>query len=64
MLPFTWRAWLKRRRRRLIGLALLVAFFYALGYFSHPVTSPLMCRSTAEGGRVPPACAKRIFSYP
>ena len=39
MLPFTWRAWLRRHRRRLI-----VAFFYALGYFSHPVTSPLMCK--------------------
>ena len=44
MLPFTWRAWLRRRRRRLIGLALVVGFFYALGYFSHPVTSPLMCK--------------------
>lgn len=44
MPPFTWRAWLKRRRRKLVGLALLIAFFYALGYFSHPVTSPLMCK--------------------
>ena len=44
MLPFTWRAWLRRHRRRLIELALLVGFFYALGYFSHPVTSPLMCK--------------------
>ena len=26
------------------ALALLVGFFYALGYFSHPVTSPLMCK--------------------
>lgn len=44
MLPATWRAWLRRHRRRLIGLALVVGFFYALGYFSHPVTSPLMCK--------------------
>ncbi|MDD3329421.1 MAG: hypothetical protein PHW25_20270 [Zoogloea sp.] len=44
MLPATWRAWLQRHRRKLIGLALVVAFFYTLGYFSHPVTSPLMCK--------------------
>jgi hypothetical protein len=44
VLPATWRAWLQRHRRRLIGLALVVAFFYTLGYFSHPVTSPLMCK--------------------
>jgi len=34
----------RRNRRRVIGLALVCAFFFALGYFSPRVNSPLMCK--------------------
>lgn len=36
----TWR----KHRRTVIGVAVLCAFFYALGYFSPRVASPLMCK--------------------
>ncbi|NLF54780.1 MAG: hypothetical protein GX576_10395 [Thauera phenolivorans] len=39
-----WRGWLRRNRRRLIVIALVVAFFYLLGYFTHPVAIPGMCK--------------------
>mgnify|MGYP000266970730 CR=1 FL=1 len=35
MLPATWRAWLQRHRRRLIGLALVVAFMAVLIFIRH-----------------------------
>ncbi len=38
------RAWLRRNRRRLIVIALVIAFFYLLGYFSQPVAIPGMCK--------------------
>lgn len=34
--PHPWR-WVWR-------IAALALFFYLLGYFSHPVTTPLMCK--------------------
>lgn len=39
-LRIRWRTY----RRRLIAVALLCAFFFALGYFSPRVASPLMCK--------------------
>jgi CHASE2 domain-containing sensor protein len=37
-------AWLRRHRRRLIAIALLIAFFYFLGYITPRVNNPLMCK--------------------
>ncbi|MBS0372499.1 MAG: hypothetical protein JSS57_25255 [Proteobacteria bacterium] len=36
--------WWHRNRRRVLGLLLLCAFFFALGYFTPRVASPLMCK--------------------
>ncbi|WP_168735258.1 hypothetical protein [Pseudothauera rhizosphaerae] len=36
-------AWLYARRRKLLMLALVVAFFYLLGYFTPRVSTPGMC---------------------
>lgn len=36
--------WLRRHRRVLIRIALVVAFFYVLGYFTPQVSSPGMCK--------------------
>lgn len=38
------RAWWRLRRRRLVAIALLIAFFYFLGYITPRVSSPLMCK--------------------
>ncbi|MBC9071355.1 hypothetical protein IAI53_05220 [Thauera sp. CAU 1555] len=35
--------WLRARWRRLLAIALVVAFFYLLGYFTPRVSSPGMC---------------------
>jgi hypothetical protein len=35
--------WLRARWRRLLVIALVVAFFYLLGYFTPRVSSPGMC---------------------
>lgn len=40
----TLRAWWLRNRRRVIGLALVCAFFFLLGRFSQSTVSPLMCK--------------------
>ncbi len=44
MRPDALRDWWRRHRRLLIGLALVCAFFFALGHFSAKVVSPLMCK--------------------
>lgn len=36
--------WWRRNRRRVLGLLLLCAFFFALGYVTPRVVSPLMCK--------------------
>ena len=41
MRPDALVAWWRRNRRRVIGLALVCAFFFALGYFSPRVNSPV-----------------------
>lgn len=38
------RDWVGRYRRRLIALAVLIAFFYFLGYVTPRVSMPLMCK--------------------
>lgn len=35
--------WLRERRRRFIVIGLVIAFFYALGYFTTPGSTPGMC---------------------
>lgn len=35
--------WIRARRRVLIAVALLIVFFYVLGYFSGRTTIPGMC---------------------
>ena len=44
MRPAALVAWWRRTRHRVIGLVLVCAFFFALGYFSPRVNSPLMCK--------------------
>ena len=37
------RQWCKLRRRRIIAVVLLIAFFHALGYFTSPKGIPGAC---------------------